>query len=565
MNRTLMVCCLIFSLFSMVTLNADNLIVKSNNIQYNPLVDATHATHPFNYESYSEKYPKSTVLELNFKKKFLDKSFTEIENTVETSFNIKSNISVLGFRIEYRGSWGRMGSKICFPNGTEMEVFDDTISRNKAWYFHFHNPSQGKWSLKVTVSEQASINVIVGECSEPINKEVLNEHDFLILCSPSQSYSKREKRIIHEFIKEGGDILVAGESGESLCGKNINKILETFGIKFNGGLIDPTNNRGEGLDFQPILHNFTGHPIALRAKELRVDKLTVFAGGCLEITNPNVQVVIRGDKDTSAHPTYKEGEFPPFAATLIHQKGRLFVQGDSSPEGGEEGSWKKGWYQAIAEWLTKIRETAIELNVEIDYMPEHRPTGEVLNYIKEYYSNRGISLVFHLDDEVELDENLTTSEFWEYEEKYNDLGNDMVTRNWWRMEYKIKNKWKWILYGTISARGANGLTYAATEDAGNYIFIADKENDKYATIDDEWVPPDKEVNIEPDEVEKVVLMHEFGHAIGILKLDKKRNEIYDSNSWSVMDKLNRKNCNSDPIRYSKEYWKLRNVEYYKKK
>ena len=58
-------------------------------------------------------------------------------------------------------------------------------------------------------------------------------------------------------------------------------------------------------------------------------------------------------------------------------------------------------------------------------------------------------------------------------------------------------------------------------------------------------------------------MHELGHAIGILKQNEKGEQEYDENLWSVMAKLSHKNCNAKPIRYSPEYWKQRNMEYYK--
>jgi len=343
----------------------NSLTTNLSGVKSHPLIDATHATHPFNYgeyygEGYKDKYPEATVLTLNFTRKFIDKTFTSVENLLEISFEIEADLPVLGFRTEYYGPWGGMGSRVRFPNGSEVEVFNDTIYNEKIWYFHFHNPPLGSWSLKITVTEEpVNIAVTIGECAEPISKNVLNNYDFLILCSPYQAYSREERSIILEFLTEGGSLLIAGESGGSVWGQNLNEVMKPLGITFNGLLIDPTNNRGENLEFQPILYNFTEHPIALRAKKLGVDNLTIFAGGALEITNPDVQIVLRGDEDTSARPTYDEGTFPPFVATLLYQNGRIFVQGDSTPAGGE------GWYQAIAEWL--MNAIPVELIVPDDY------------------------------------------------------------------------------------------------------------------------------------------------------------------------------------------------------
>lgn len=71
--------------------------------------------------------------------------------------------------------------------------------------------------------------------------------------------------------------------------------------------------------------------------------------------------------------------------------------------------------------------------------------------------------------------------------------------------------------------------------------------------------------ISKDEVTTCVLMHELGHSIGILKIDKKGNEISDTwkNYSSVMADLNiNQFVLAQFLQYSPVYWKLRNMEYY---
>ncbi|MCP8309500.1 MAG: hypothetical protein H3Z54_12555 [archaeon] len=105
--------------------------------------------------------------------------------------------------------------------------------------------------------------------------------------------------------------------------------------------------------------------------------------------------------------------------------------------------------------------------------------------------------------------------------------------------------------------------------AGNYIFIADETADQ-------WAISKSGQGVTQTEAEAVVLMHEIGHSIGIMKAGWSGNyytgftiwEIYDPDTTSVMSYLSPDNCNAvdrkgNPYwHYSNIYWKLRNMEYY---
>ncbi|MEM3665748.1 MAG: CARDB domain-containing protein [Candidatus Bathyarchaeia archaeon] len=204
----------------------------------------------------------------------------------------------------------------------------------------------------------------------------------------------------------------------------------------------------------------------------------------------------------------------------------------------------------------KVTIALYELFIEIDYMLGHRPTQSVLNYIEDYFLQRDVLVTFHVDDEVPLDLEVTREEFFSFEMQYNDMGDDKIVYNWWGREYKFTSKWKWVLFGTMDAEdGANGYTYCAHDDGGNYIFISDESNDELAFML-------RNQNVTPEKVETVVLMHELGHSIGILRIDENGDQVYDSDWWSVMARLSPINCNANPIRYSQEYWALRNMESY---
>ena len=68
------------------------------------------------------------------------------------------------------------------------------------------------------------------------------------------------------------------------------------------------------------------------------------------------------------------------------------------------------------------------------------------------------------------------------------------------------------------------------------------------------------------DAETVILMHELGHSIGIVKLNRKHGEWeekYDPDHTSVMYLLSTENCRANPIHYSEEYWEYKNLKDYK--
>lgn len=248
-----------------------------------------------------------------------------------------------------------------------------------------------------------------------------------------------------------------------------------------------------------------------------------------------------------------------------------FVLGSASQETVYRFDAKGGIPGAPEKTPKPPEETAIEyeLFIEIDYMLGHEPTASVLTYIHDYYYARGIDVTFYVDELVDdptLDTGVTDDDFWNIEAAYNDHDEGYYS------------KWKWVLFGTTVEGESNiaGYTYAMLSIryvpstgrilkvdslAGNYIFIADEGTDDWATT--------LELEIG---AEATVLMHELGHSIGITKVGSNGNiytgfslwEIYDSDTSSVMSYLTTANAGLyEAWYYSNEYWKLRNIEYYK--
>ena len=215
-----------------------------------------------------------------------------------------------------------------------------------------------------------------------------------------------------------------------------------------------------------------------------------------------------------------------------------------------------------------------ELFIEIDYIGNHEPTQSVLGYIHSYYYERKINVTFYVENVtiavislgINYTDGINDDEFWAIEEAVNNLGNDKYGNidPVFGTAGVYSSKWKWALYGTTVEGASNvvGYIYVViarvgwTYDllAGNYIYIADKTADDWATGK----------RIGPYGAEAVVLMHEMGHSIGIAKLDSRGREVYCSNSECVMSSLSVNNAdNYMAWFYCADHWATRNMDYYK--
>ena len=290
-----------------------------------------------------------------------------------------------------------------------------------------------------------------------------------------------------------------------------------------------------------------------------------------------------------AFATVPAGVSPPYKMVDQPQTGQGISGGDGNRGNDAETDPTLTVYRATAIFAPETLDTVYhkpaevthastttsveyELWIEIDYMLGHEPTPYVLTYIHDYYYARGIEVTFHADlyDEtgnlthddpfsqiVPLDENTTDQEFWATKATYNNH------------DFGYYSKWKWVLFGATVYGHSElaGYAYVVIKgnngEAGNYVFIADQTSDDWALAN-----LNETNGVTPQEkVEAVVLMHEMGHTIGILKL-RAGHEFYDPDLTSVMSYVNPENCNAvdeygNPYwYYSDNYWKLRNMEYY---
>ena len=199
------------------------------------------------------------------------------------------------------------------------------------------------------------------------------------------------------------------------------------------------------------------------------------------------------------------------------------------------------------------------LKLEIDWIDGHYPDIYSLDYLVSYYANNGITITYTVsDDAVPLAkvgiDGASDTEFWAIEYEYNE-GDDKATSS---SDGKYTLPDKWVLYGTTVQGEANivGYTYCVGTFrdlvAGNYIYIADATADAWAET----------VGVPEMGAETTVLMHEFGHSIGICVV-RAGTEVYCSDYYCVMSYLRAQNAgNTGKWYYCSTHWKTKNLDYY---
>jgi hypothetical protein len=223
-----------------------------------------------------------------------------------------------------------------------------------------------------------------------------------------------------------------------------------------------------------------------------------------------------------------------------------------------------------------------EFTIEIDFLADHAPSLDILDYITDYYFDFGITITFDINEEITAEDllllgidagdGINDSEFWKLESTFNqgpDNANDGLDEDNDGYDAEFFLNKKWVLYGTTVEAESNIMGYTLSLYSmrnpkridllsGNYIYIADEATDNEAN----------NMDVADSDAEAVVLMHELGHSVGIGILAYNPligvYENYDSDPESVMSFLTVANAdNTDSWFYSDNYWSTRNMSYYK--
>ncbi len=216
-----------------------------------------------------------------------------------------------------------------------------------------------------------------------------------------------------------------------------------------------------------------------------------------------------------------------------------------------------------------VSTTQWNIYLEIDWIDGHKPTTSTLNYLKSYMQGFAIDLEYSISDDPVNDPTpgdgyISDNDFWNIERVHNevlwhnDLAQDGEDSDKYGYDAEYMSPEKWVLWGSRdSNQYVGGYTYVimSRKDglAGNYVFIAD-------SMINQW---EANNGISEGNGEVIVLCHEIGHSLGILKL-RGSSEKYDPDYYSIMSTMRIENAQymQGAWYYSSEYWDTINLEYY---
>jgi len=278
--------------------------------------------------------------------------------SIDYEINVETNVDRLVVKVEWNAS--------CFA---KIELYDPNghliqIGRGEV---HAHNPSLGKWTIRLYSSCMAYYKVFVGTGPDPF-PEFLRNADVLIVfeqyhalpyvvnnyCPIYFSFSSQEAEEVNYFVRKGGS-LFAGTEFRRWLGERItiNDLLQGFAIRFvEGSVCDPSNN--SGAIFWPLIYNFADHEITRG-----MTPISYRAGSGIKILDTQrARALAWSDEDSwldlpPANEVYDSGE--PFGniAVLAYSTedcGHVVAYGDAGLMPGE-------LFLRIVHWLSESKQS----------------------------------------------------------------------------------------------------------------------------------------------------------------------------------------------------------------
>lgn len=165
---------------------------------------------------------------------------------------------------------------------------------------------------------------------DPIHDGALDGVDVLVIgCPVNELIPKGEVDAIVDFVRKGGQLVVASEYGGDIVQKtNLNELTKHFGIYFESSIVK--SSRFGGSPNAPLFTKFADHPITKSV-------LKLLLGGCASIRLAKNAEGIAFSGADSWMEIYNQNDFEwtkraeidlPIAAVASYGNGRVFAIGD---------------------------------------------------------------------------------------------------------------------------------------------------------------------------------------------------------------------------------------------
>jgi len=165
---------------------------------------------------------------------------------------------------------------------------------------------------------------------EPLTEEALRDVALVVVFSPEHRFAEAEKKYIHEFVKNGGSLLVAGDHSDVLGIMDpINDLLAPFSIALRFDTALPIKSGWiDSLEFRP-------HSVTRGIEEDYEPSLWV--GASLAISPPAEPVIVgtRGWADTGSRKNVKNAFLGDYKRSADEQLGDVVLVAASSYGSGK--------------------------------------------------------------------------------------------------------------------------------------------------------------------------------------------------------------------------------------
>lgn len=126
--------------------------------------------------------------------------------------------------------------------GRKLKILLNKLHGEKHWMYP---------ELIRILSERCEVGILQ---KKPLDIKQLSQHDVFMLISPKKSWEDSEINAVHEYVESYGGIL-AIITTQKRNPKNINKLLETYGLEVSGEVAGEKNLSREHLDDSLLLEN----------------------------------------------------------------------------------------------------------------------------------------------------------------------------------------------------------------------------------------------------------------------------------------------------------------------
>jgi hypothetical protein len=220
------------------------------------------------------------------------------------------------------------------------------LSQSLPWH-----PDPGWLYFGQLETNLAPIAYLDRHVSGELTMEILENYDVLVLSVPESSFSNREVWQIHEYVRQGGGLVVLGDCGARFPNP---ELLGAYGMKFENSCLFESAGGGAGLDGDMEIANFSYHPAANDVQQYWTNwgATISFSGSAQWLADTWGVDTWRDENDDGVYQENEAGLFP-LAATYDNGCGRVAMLGDNAFQDDYVAVGNDEWMGSMLTWASR--------------------------------------------------------------------------------------------------------------------------------------------------------------------------------------------------------------------